>query len=249
MSRTLQLLTVVAVISLATCALAQAAPPSTAADLAKKDVLNTGDLDFSVPESPAFTALGVTPQTVTRPTNLRSLATSLLNGVDQNGNFQTGFALDTAPYMLYWGNKLTLRKYLASSWKRFVSRATVSIATTKGTTDADKSSRLATGLRLTIFDRGDPRADKEFVKEITTALNEVRDANKEVSPTASDDEKAKHVKDLQQALQKATKVIADQRTKKLKTLWNASSMVIGAAPSWISKDGNAQNLGDRKSVV
>src|SRR5258708_17355465 len=77
---------------------AQTTVPNTVPELKN---IKSGDLDFSVPDSPAFTILGVTPQTITRPTTPRGLAASLLNGVDENGNFQAGFALDTAPYMLY----------------------------------------------------------------------------------------------------------------------------------------------------
>jgi hypothetical protein len=126
-------------------------------------------VDLAVPESPAFTVLGVTPNNVVRPSTGKDLATSLLNGLDQNGNFQTGIALDMLPYLLAVGSKITITEYRASYMTRFVSRVSLSFGTTKGVTD-DKSSRLAAGLRLSLFDFGDPRGDRH----LETCLNAIR---------------------------------------------------------------------------
>ena len=52
--------------------------------------------DISIPDSPAFTILSITPQNVTNPTTVRDLATALINGVDRNGNFQSGVAIDAS---------------------------------------------------------------------------------------------------------------------------------------------------------
>src|SRR5918911_17393 len=46
-------------------------------------VLN--DADLGVPESPAFTVLGLNPQTVVRPTSPKEFATAFLNGLDEHG--------------------------------------------------------------------------------------------------------------------------------------------------------------------
>jgi hypothetical protein len=228
---------------------AQTPVPSTVPELKN---IKTGNLDFSVPDSPAFTILGVTPQTISRPTTPRGLATSLLNGVDENGNFQTGFALDTAPYMLYWGNRLTLRDYQQSFRRQFMARTTLSIATAKGTNDADKSTRLAAGLRLTIFDKGDPRSDKQFVDQIEKAVTQAIDSITAIGPIrpGSDEETVtKREKAIQDSITKATSAIEQQRAKKLKSGWNASSMVVGFAPSWISKTGSATDLGYNGGAV
>src|SRR5437763_20839 len=70
------------------------------------------NVDLAVPESPAFAVLDITPQTVNRPTSTEEFATSLLNGVDKNGNFQAGVAVDTIPYLLFFGHQITLEKYV-----------------------------------------------------------------------------------------------------------------------------------------
>ncbi len=125
-------------------------------------------VDMSVPESPAFTALGLTPQTVTRPTSPRQFATSLLNGVDTNGNFQSGLALDFVPYLMLTGSQSTLREYQTQYITRLLSRTQLSFATTKGASDDDKSMRLALGLNITLWDRGDPRTDDQLMTCLST---------------------------------------------------------------------------------
>jgi hypothetical protein len=130
-------------------------------------------LDLSVPESPAFKALGVVPQEVIRPSSPQQLAAQLLNGVDPRGNIQTGVALDTAPYLLFFGNGVTLREYQDHYPVRLVARTQASLATTKGSSDDDKSVRVAVGGRITPWDRGDPRMDQELIACFRGKLNAV----------------------------------------------------------------------------
>lgn len=122
-------------------------------------------LDLSVPTSAAFSALGISPQTVIRPTSPRDLAASLINGVDSNGNLQNGIALEFSPGLtLFPDRDLTLDNYRVEpdrfSWTRTLYRTNVSLATTKGSSDDDKSVRFAFGVTITPFDTGDPRMDR-----------------------------------------------------------------------------------------
>ena len=192
------------------------------------------NVDMSVPESPAFTVLGVTPETVIRPTSPRAFATSLLNGVDQNGNFQSGLAMDFVPYLLVAGDDLTLRKYQTSGIVRLLARTQFSFATTKGATEDDKSMRLAAGLHMTLWDRGDPRMDDELLRclsgfrlPVVINLNDV--AGNEAARLAA--------QEFNDALSIRCRDEAKERN------WNASSWLIGGAPSWISTDGQTKNLG------
>jgi hypothetical protein len=102
-------------------------------------------IDLAVPDSPAFAVLGVSPSNVERPGSPRELALSLLNGVDANGNFQTGMAVETAPYLALWGSTSKLTDYQDDNQYmiRFLSRALLSFATAKGTSDSDKAVRVA----------------------------------------------------------------------------------------------------------
>jgi hypothetical protein len=129
-------------------------------------------LDLSVPESPAFVALGITPDKVTRPTSPRELGAALLNGVDDQGNLQTGIAIDVVPYLVFGGADLTLRQYRQNDFgpvgmRRLASRFALSAATSKGTDSDDKSVRLALGFRLTPWDQGDARTNTSIDRCVT----------------------------------------------------------------------------------
>ena len=125
-------------------------------------------IDLTTPNSPAFSILGLNPQNVTRPATPKAFATSLLNGVDKNGNIQSGLAIDTVPFMLVYGDNYTIdeyRDYKKSTelyLKSYLANTSLSIASTKGSSSADKSTKVAGGLRFVVFDLGDPRLDLIF---------------------------------------------------------------------------------------
>ena len=137
----------------------------TAQSTGEAKLLPLSPVDLSVPASPAFTLLGITPSEIARPINPRQLATSLLNGVDENGNLQAGVAIDLAPSLFTEkGRSLDLAQYQGKDgWGRAFARTQVSIATAKGIGSDDKSTRLALGLHVIPFDRGDPRMDKKLI--------------------------------------------------------------------------------------
>jgi hypothetical protein len=118
--------------------------------------------DLAAPESPAFTVLGMSPQNITRPSSPKALAAALLNGMDQSGNFQTGFAIDTTPYLMILGVKVSLASYSQHYVTRLLARTSLSLGSTRGATSTDKSTRLASGLRATLFDLGDPLGDAQL---------------------------------------------------------------------------------------
>ncbi len=231
-------------------------PPATQTATASPAPENTANLDLSIPESPAFAILGVTPQTVLRPSSPRSFATSILNGVDQNGNFQSGIAFDLSPYLLLAGPNLRLREYQASYAKRLLARTQVSFATTKGVNEEDKSLRLALGFHATLWDRGDFRMDKELMKCFQRAIklpdilppfpvdppgtgaSEVEKKRYETYLAAQKkyDEENARVGTLNNTRS------AQCRAEARKRNWNKSSWVIAAAPSWLSTDGQTKNF-------
>jgi len=222
----------------------------------EKAPLPFANVDLSVPESPAFTVLGLTPETVVRPNSPRQFATALLSGVDRNGNFQTGTALDTVPYLLLAGKNLTLGEYRRKYRLQLASRTQFSFATTKGASEEDKSVRLSLGLRMTLWDRGDPRFDE-------TLIQCFRDANKkffeavgpnvvgpdDLPPNASEEriERAKKAFAAYEQRQDQANTVRLQaseecRAQSRKDNWNRSSWIIAYAPSWISTTGETKNF-------
>jgi hypothetical protein len=215
-------------------------------------------VDMSVPESPAFTVLGVTPETVIRPTSPRAFATSLLNGVDTNGNFQSGLAMDFVPYLLIAGDQLTLRKYQTNSLVRLLSRSQFSFATTKGATEDDKSMRLALGLHVTLWDRGDPRLDETLMSCLSTFRlppppttlecelpDNPTDADREAfrkCQEGAESARQQRAAQVQEATEFNNSVSTRCRDEAQKRNFNRSSWIIGAAPSWISTNGQTKDM-------
>jgi hypothetical protein len=201
------------------------------------------NIDLSVPESPAFTVLGVTPNAIVRPGTPRELATSLLNGLDKNGNFQTGLAIDTAPYMLFNGANITLQDYNDYYLTRLLSRTQFSMATTKGAAKDDTATRLALGLNLTLWDKGDARVyhpkrgPEGDVLTCFKANIQPPDAPSSAMPTGAE------IAAINAKAIAANNRVADAcRDKVRKANWNATSWVIAYAPSWITKNGQNTSL-------
>jgi hypothetical protein len=183
---------------------------------------------MAAPESAAFTVLGVSPTEVTRPTSPTDFATAVLSGFDQNGNFQTGIALDVAPVFVlahnatFWAHYSDPRKKYW--WVRPLARTTFSYGTTKGASASDPALRLATGLRIVLYDERDPRyiygrCIRNFVPDLSAT------------------DFAAEKKRVQEARERCLK-----QNPAGKEIWNATSLVIAGSPVWISPDGTTPNF-------
>jgi hypothetical protein len=203
------------------------------AQQADPDSLANAIGNLAAPESPAFTVLGLTPQKVVRPNSPQELATELLNGFDERGNFQTGIAIDTAPFMLFGGDMFTLDDYRVGKFNidRLLSRLQVSFATTRGVATNDNAVRLAAGFRATLWDLGDPRLDPQL---------QTCNANIPFPPITQ--LPADHDARNRAILAAVEPQLEKCRDEAAKRNWNKSSFVVAYAPSWISSDGTTQNF-------
>jgi hypothetical protein len=193
------------------------------------------NIDLSVPESPGGTILGLTPQAVVRPASPLELATSLLSGVDQNGNFQTGVAIDTAPYLLFFGNGVTIGDYRNSYVTRLFSRSQFSFATTKGVSEGDKGTRLGLGYHLTLFDNGDPRLDTELDTCFTRRFAAI-EPDEPIKPSPDNPIENPQLTSLLRLAAEACRAEARKRN------WSRSSWAVGTAASWVSLTGETKNV-------
>jgi hypothetical protein len=192
------------------------------------------NLDLTVPDSPAFVILGLSPEKIVRPGAPRDLATTILNGVDQHGNFQSGLAVDFAPLFLFAGNDLKYVDYRDHKGTQIGGRTQVSFATTKGASETDKSVRAAVGLRSTLWDMGDPRLDQKLVDcldAIVVPAPAVALLTQDAR-TAWEAEQGKILRPKVEACQSAS---ANRR-------WNASSFAVGVAPSFQSPTGASDDF-------
>jgi hypothetical protein len=134
--------------------------------------------DYSIPESPGFTIIGLTPEDVIHPRTLRDFVVSLKDGVDESGRFKTGIALDFTPFQWFLrdqslgdylradsgdldldalqlaAKKVPKRRYFNSN---MLANTSVSIGTSQGTGDADESLNLGIGLHVPLIDHSDGR--------------------------------------------------------------------------------------------
>lgn len=212
-------------------------------DILKDNKLNVvSDEDLAVPESPAFTILGLTPQTVSRPATPKEFASSLLNGVDEHGNFQSGLALDAVPFLVFAGDSVSLYRYNRNYMLRLLSRTQTSFATTKGTGDDDKSIRLALGLHMTVWDKGDPRADDQLFACYDRVDQPIQQAVQDFlikkGGVKSPDFPAFLASQKELFATKTNECDAEARKRN----WKRTGFVIGAAPSWISTTGTTDKF-------
>ena len=210
----------------------------------------------------AFTVLAVkpTPEEVARPTTARRLATSLLNGVDRNGVLQTGVAIDTVPYLALAGQLVTLDDYRKRSnyALRFLARTHVSVGTAKASDVNDKAMRIDLGVRMTLFDRGDPRTDAVLDRcfdERPGLPNEPRfvtppppDRPEEIEEWTRDVERGRRAlqqfeAEIDSYVTRVNAFVADCREEARKRNWNASKFIVAVAPTWSSQTGSADDLG------
>jgi hypothetical protein len=136
-------------------------------------------VDISVPSSPAFAVLGITPDKVQRPGTARDFASAVTRGIGPNGKVTEAVAIDIAPASVFFRdrirggtdymprtnphNDLEPHNYLT----RLLARTTLSLGTT--TSESDGSARAALGLRVGVIDYGDPGLYAYELAECLTA--------------------------------------------------------------------------------
>lgn len=190
-------------------------------------------LDLSVPNSPAFAVLGITPDKVQRPGTINDFAASLIRGLGKDGKPVSGFAVDMAPASVFFKryitggsdygpangtNDLNLTNY----WKRVLARTTVSLATTSA--EASGASRSAWGVRVGLYDQGDPglywEATAKCLRETTMP---VLKGGKGLDPTPAGT-----------SLDKCNPLTNDVMDK---PLWAQPAVYAGFGKSWYSQSG------------
>lgn len=191
-----------------------------------------GVLDLSMPTSPAFTILGLTPETVSNPQTGSDLAASLLDGLDARGNAQNGVALDFRPYMIAAGDNTTLWNYQQDPLRRQLARISLSLATASGQSEADEADRYAIGLKWVPIDEADPRTDLA----ISTCFKSVLDlSDGEVAP--SPDGNPVVVEDNDELSSRA----AECRKEFTDRTWNGRSLQFGIATFRVDTEGDKKN--------
>lgn len=202
---------VIAVAALLTNSLAIAATATDSKLEVTKDDLE-GRLPLGTPSAAGFAILGVTPETVIDPETGRELLVELLQGLDKNGNPQSGFALESRPYLWFQDKYI---EATPSHSRRFWSGFKLSFASADGLSDKDQTKRYGLGLNWTYnFD------DPLFNKELTDCVSKV--GHDDIPPVPPKDEERPA---LQAKLSKDVSLCFKSNPYK----WNVSTIAAGIA--------------------
>jgi hypothetical protein len=192
--------------------------------------------DFSTPRSPAAKIINGSNEvgSVSTPDEL---AVQLLTGLNSDGKFQPGIAIDFAPYLLIKGTNFTLAEYRNDAFQRFLARTKLSVATSS----SDTNTRLGFGAEFILVDNGDPSIDEVLLTKIDGIIQQPPRPPK--NPNESDTDYEKRVEELnnkfdQDLKPKIEAVINGERDRLTQqSFWN-----IGIGTSSISTSGKPFNL-------
>lgn len=205
--------------------------------------------EFAVPDSPAAHVLNVAPEKVIHADTPKQLVTELINGLDEHGNLQSGFAIDFAPMQIYLGRdrnqdgKTDLQVYASGSkgifsesgvtqyFLRVLGRTQLSFATVRGSSDDDKSGKLALGLHTTFIDAKD--------RVLLAGLTDIRGPELESLSGPTLQELADNYGKTQGMAGAQFK--DDALGKVANFLWDHASWSMGAAPAWIAEDAETRD--------
>lgn len=126
-------------------------------------VLTINDLyiDFAIPDMSAFNILGETPKNIAKPGNIKDFSAEILNISGGGMNITPGIALELNPYLIFNSRKEV--KNQIGQYRRSKIRG---LQLTLGTLQDSSGSKLAYGIKWTLFDKADPLIDVEFQNEI-----------------------------------------------------------------------------------
>ena len=203
-------------------------------------------IDFAVPDGPAFTILGITPSTILRPTTVRELSAAVSDfiGGGSTLSIPRAFAIELAPALLIGGGKLSLPRYQAAP---ALYRLRVSAATRRSE-GSDTPTEIGLGLRVNLVDQADLRTNPAYIERVTRVTDQINQlfaarrmamgppsdsaVSHLLTPDSLPPELQKQVADLQGELEKAW---AD-------STWNARVLEVAAGMSARAADSLGHDL-------
>lgn len=205
------------------------------AKTADEAITNLQQADFSIPASPAAALLGISADKVQRPATIRELSAALVRGIGPDGKVQSAVALDIAPAFVLFPRLIGAGDVYApagatsdsdGTWNqralRMLARTTLSFGTTNP--DASGASRSAVGLRVGLYDSGDPGL---YWSKVVNCVSQITGAIP-AGPTKPGDVAAPIAVDYSKC---------DPMKDAANNLWAKPSLYAGYGQSWYSKTG------------
>lgn len=122
--------------------------------------------DMSIPSAPAFAILGVNPETVLRPSDLRSFK---VDWRIKNYNLAPDLALEAQPLWHFYYKHKSFDEYAnASPLAKKLSTISLSLGTAK----IDGINHASFAFKINLFKENDPIDDSDLLNEITSAHRE-----------------------------------------------------------------------------
>ncbi len=131
----------------------------------------TEEIDTSIPETPGFAVIDLTPTTVIDPSALRAKSFDLASYIDENGEVKPGLAIAGAPYFWFNHQKLSdYQKAVKNNWA-LAAWARTSVSLGYAQTGDGKADRVGVGFATELLGAqkigdevvyADPRLDTEL---------------------------------------------------------------------------------------
>lgn len=199
------------------------------------------EVDFAVPDAPAFELLGVDPSTAVRPSSVRAFATSLsdFTGGGELFHIPRAFAVEVSPALLIAGKRLTLAQYQNNPQ---LYRFRLSAATRRS--EAGSATQLALGMRVSLRDDADLRTNKEYIRDATdvaTSINEIYvAARKRIGPPRGGTPAPIVLTETER--EQVENILKPFRDRYAQSAWNASAFDIAAGARASAQDSLGNGL-------
>lgn len=194
------------------------------------------------PANPVFDLLGVSPNNVTYPSNPKDAALSFLNALDQNGNFQTGLALEISPYLLAVSDSVTYSEYRSNKLLRQFSYVQVAAGVAKGANSDDKSAKASLGLIWTPINGLDPYANARLGNCASKVLKDAGPTPPPPPPGASKEELKKYEEEVEKQNGPLEKSVDTCLKQNPLMPYNTTTLKFSAAPLFVSQTGETKDF-------
>lgn len=223
---------------------AAAAPDAKASKL--DSILKAYTVDLAVPDSPGLLIVGLSSESVIRPTTPRKLGMAVLQGRNEDGTPKQGFALDFAPAKLF-DPGMSKEEYRDSPMvARPLWNSQISVGVGQPLSDTDKSSRIGLGLSTVLWrsEKSDPLRNPEHSACLSKALAaDLPDRPDVASISAGSPDPAASAPKAAAAPAKPASAAPDSppkttlkecRDQLAKDTWNPTALMFGWATSRVS---------------
>ncbi|MBL7911965.1 MAG: hypothetical protein JNJ41_12980 [Bacteroidia bacterium] len=128
------------------------------------------------PSSPAFNLLGISPETIERPTNPTDFALSLNNASQNLSTIPSNYAMEVAPFWLLNAKKMRWENFIGTKFGDNIQQSSivsVGTTTTLSKIDSSKISQIAIGFKISLL-RGKTNDEyKTWKDSVDKILNQI----------------------------------------------------------------------------